>query len=192
MNQKIPVPITFNTYKHHFQFLLKQIKSWQKSEWKYVEPDLSKIGENLIDFYTGKLTVENICNECLYYFKQNKIDGNIAFSEWLHPVKYRKIKLSDSSEWVIKYGKDPENYIHIHPAKKSIHTIRVRAATLKTVLVLMVKTNTTHRNPKENLTEVNHIRTTYLHLSPVKSLKQNKGILQLWNTFLNCYQPHCH
>ena len=57
MIEKIPVPLTFNAHKHHFRFLLHQIEIWKNLEWKQVEPELLGIGENLIDFYTGELTI---------------------------------------------------------------------------------------------------------------------------------------
>ena len=33
----IPKPITFNPFKHHFQFILEQIKLWQNQEWKEID-----------------------------------------------------------------------------------------------------------------------------------------------------------
>lgn len=189
MIEKIPVPVTFNTYKHHFRFLLQRIGIWENVEWNQVEEELFGIGENLLDFYTGDLTVESICNECILFFKTSNITDKITFINWLHPLEYRKIVLSDSSEWIIKEGKDPERFIHIHPAKQSAHTIRVRAATLKTVLVLMITTGTISQQMNENLQTVNHIRTAYLQLSPIKSLQCGKGILNLWELFTSNYQP---
>ena len=190
MNKKIPHPITFNTHKHHFQFLLKQIKRWRKQEWKEVEEELISIGENLIDFYTGDLSAEDICNECSHFCKINDINRKITLLKWLYPQEYRKIKLSDTSEWVVKSGKDHNRYVHIHPAKYSPHTIRVRGTTLKTVLALMANSVKFSVSLSKNLQSVNNIRTAYLHLSPIKSLTRNKGIWQLWELFVKHYQPH--
>lgn len=183
MFEKIPVPVTFNAHKHHFRFLLNEIKTWKTLDWKQVEPKLLEIGENLLDFYTGELSVENICEDCIHYFNSRKINDKISFADWLNPNEYRKIVLNDSSEWVIKEGNDPGRFIHIHPAKQSPHTIRVRAATLKTVIALKTKNVTISNNINENLQKANNIRTTYLHLSPIKSLQRGKGILKLWELF---------
>jgi hypothetical protein len=188
MNEKIQVPITFNPHKHHFKFLLKQIETWKNQEWNQVEQELIGIGENLLDFYTGDLTLENICAECVQFFKTNNISDKISFANWLYPQEYRKIELSDSSVWVIKEGKATEQFIHIHPAKQSVHTIRVRAVTLKTVLTLMITTDAISQQMNENLQMVNKIRTARLHLSPIKSLQHNKGILQLWELFFSHYR----
>jgi hypothetical protein len=192
MNEKIPVPVTFNIHKHHFGFLLGEIEFWKNNDWNLTEPDFLEIGENLLDFYTGDLTVENICAECILFLKNKNINDRIAFSKWLYPLEYQKIKISDSSEWIIKEGKDSIRYLHIHPAKQSLHTIRVRASTLKTVLALMINSCNISVQMNINLQTVNTVRTEYLHLSPVKSLQHGKGILQLWELFVTHYRPHCH
>jgi hypothetical protein len=183
MNEKIQVPITFNAHKHHFRFLFQQTEIWKNLEWKAVEQELLAIGENLIDLYTGDLTVEDICTEISNFFNISNINDKISFTDWLQQMEYRKIELSDSSYWVVKEGKDNERFIHIHPAKHSPHSIRVRASTLKTVVALMVYNRDKLQRMSENLQTVNHIRTEYLKLSPIKSLQSGKGILHIWELF---------
>jgi len=39
----IPKPITFNPFKHHFQFILEQIKLWKNQEWKEIDKDFLKL-----------------------------------------------------------------------------------------------------------------------------------------------------
>lgn len=181
---KIPVPITFNAHKHHFRFLMWQIeKKWKKQEWHTVEKELLTLGENLLDFYLGELTVKNICDEVMCYFKAENINDIETFEIWLGTADYRKIKLSDHSQWIVKKGVNAKRYIHIHPAKYSDHTLRVRAITLKTVCVIKIKSVTLQENIKNNLEQVNHIRKEYLHLSPIKSLSYNKGIFKIWRIF---------
>ena len=183
MIEKIQVPITFNAHKHHFRFLLQRIEIWKTLEWQQVEQELTGIGENLIDLYTGDLTIENIGAECIHFFKNLNINNKTSLTAWLHPLEYRKIELSDFSQWVIKEGNDTVRFIHIHPAKQSPHTIRVRADTLKTVTTLMIKNVSISAHMNENLEKVNSIRVEYLHLSPIKSLQSGKGIQQLWELF---------
>jgi hypothetical protein len=183
MKTNIPVPVTFNPLKHHFRFLLAEVEVWKGMEWKQVETELSALGENLLDFYTGELTVENICSECLFFFKNANINSTSDFHEWLKPLEYRKITLSDTSIWIIREGLDPERYIHIHPAKQSPFSIRVRAATLKTVAVLRIQSCDIQNIINENLQTVNKTRKQLLNLSPVKSLHPEKGILRLWRLF---------
>lgn len=183
MYPKIPVPVTFNPHKHHFSFLLKQIELWKKTDWETVEKELLLIGGNLLDLYLGRLPVEQVCKECIEYFAEMEISGPAEFRKWLAPKEYRKIELSDNSLWVIKEGADKKRFIHIHPAKNSPYSIRVKATTLKTVLALLINDEKPTGDLQSNLKRVNQIRTGYLKLSPIKSLERGKGILRVWNCF---------
>ena len=183
MPGKIQAQVTFNANKHHFQFLVNKIELWKKQDWPQVEPEILLMGENLLDFYTGTLSVGKIENDCIRYFHEKGINEKTAFLKWLYPAEYRKIVLSDMSEWVIKTGNDTEKYIHIHPAKYSPNTTRVRATTLKTVVVLMIENAAVSTQMSENLAMVNQIRARKLKLSPIKSLQNGKGILKLWEMF---------
>lgn len=180
---KIPVPITFNTHKHHFLFLKEQINQWKNQDWYIAQKELLNLGENLLDFYFGELTVKEICEEVTCYFKHKNISDFEAFKLWLGDAEYRKIELSDHSRWIIKKGLNPKRYIHIHPAKTSDHTLRIRAVTLKTVAALQVQSITIQESMNKNLEQVNNIRKNYLHLSPIKSLSYNKGIFKIWRLF---------
>lgn len=177
------MPITFNAHKHHFRFLKWQIEEWKKQEWRTVEKELLILGENLVDFYLGELTVKNICDEVIRYFEKENINEFEACKIWLGATEYRKIELSDHSHWVIKEGINPQRFIHIHPAKYSDHTLRIRAITLKTVSALQVQFLTIQENMNKNLEQVNYIRKNYLHLSPIKSLSYKEGILKIWRMF---------
>lgn len=183
IHPKIPVPVTFNPHKHHFGFLREQIDLWQKQEWEAVEKELLLIGGNLLDLYLGELTVEQVCKACIEYFGEKEINGAVEFKKWLQPKDFRKIELSDQSLWVIKEGINNERFIHIHPAKNSPHSIRVRATTLKTVLALLINNEKLTGDMRSNLERVNQIRTGYLNLSPVKSLERGKGIMRVWHYF---------
>ena len=190
IHPKIPVPVTFNPHKHHFGFLKEQIDLWQKQEWETVEKELLLIGGNLLDLYLGELSVENVCEQCIRFFRENKLLSMEQFLDWLHPAEYRKIELADNSLWVIKKGDNTQRYIHIHPAKNSPHSIRVRATTLKTVLALNVKDEKLLKDFSSNLAAVNETRTRYLGLSPVKKLEREKGIARLWSIFNSTKQGH--
>ncbi|MFW6257682.1 MAG: hypothetical protein ACOC11_02745 [Prolixibacteraceae bacterium] len=181
MTSYIPEPITFNPVKHHYRFLLKQINKWRFQEWQEVEEELRTIGNNLLDLYLGNLSINTICNEMLLFFEAHKLSDRETFLKWIDHAGYKKIQLSDESQWVIKKGDNFSRYLHIHPGKNSLHTIRIRATTLKTVIAVKIQL------PEENglppLQEVNRIRAEFLNLSPVKKLQQEKGILKLWQIF---------
>ncbi len=180
---KIQFPITFNAYKHHFLFLKHQIGKWKETSWSEVKKEFLGIGENLLDFYIGKLTKEQIYEEIIPYLQTKNIDNRDDLIKWIGTNRYRETKLSDSSRWIIKPGIDTLKYIHIHPAKYSKHTLRIRATTLKTVLALQVQSATITKNMKDNLEQVNFVRQKYLHLSPIKSLNYDNGIFKIWRLF---------
>lgn len=184
MPVEIPLPIQFNPYKHHFGFLLSELKTWHPDKQTEWQAALLLIGNNLFDFYLGELSPEEIADLCIDYFINKNINDAESFNKWFGNREWKKISLPDESEWLIKKGNQPERFIHIHPAKFSKHTIRVRAATLKTVLVLCIHEIPISRNSTENLHKVNQLRSSVLNLSPIKSLDTPaSGILKLWQLF---------
>ena len=129
-NNNIPANIsnvTFNPYKHHLGFLKMKITLWKKNEWTETEKEIRCIGNNLIDLYYGKLTVDEIYNEVNKFAENNNLTSSGKLAEWLNLLEYKKTRLSDSSIWIIKKGQDSIRFLHIHPAKHSPFTIRVRA-----------------------------------------------------------------
>lgn len=179
----IPSPVTFNPYKHHLKFLQDQVKEWRKISWDKAEGDLRCIGNNLIDLYCGNLSVDIICRECIACARKQDIHTAEKLAAWIHPLKYRKITLSDTSVWVLKTGNEADRFLHVHPAKYSPHTIRIRAGTLKTVLAVKITTGIGASGL--TLQAVNRIRTEKLGLSPVKMLEKGKGIARMWSCFHN-------
>jgi len=177
-----PPPVTFNPHKHHLGFLKKQVKSWQNLPWPEVEKDLLLIGTNLIDLYSGKLSIEEIGRQCLNFAEKEGLASAEKLQNWLQPKEFRKIKLSDNSEWVIKQGVDSDRFLHIHPAKYSPFTARVRGTTLKTVVAMKVLTGKQTQNQLK-LQLVNEVRSKKLGLSPVKTLEKGKGISRIWSLF---------
>jgi hypothetical protein len=77
---------------------------------------------------------------------------------------------------------DYARFLHIHPAKYSPFTIRVRGTTLKTVVALKVLTGKNMQNQLK-LQLVNEVRSEKLGLSPVKVLEKGKGISRIWSLF---------
>lgn len=178
----IPLPVTFNPHKHHFGFLKQQIEAWKNLPWTEVEDDLLLIGINLIDLYCGKLPIEEICRQCLQFSEKEGLTSAEKLKNWLGQKEFRKIRLSDNSDWIIKQGLDSDRFLHIHPAKYSPFTVRVRGATLKTVVALYVITGNRNKNQLE-LQLVNQVRSEKLGLSPIKKLEKGKGISRIWSLF---------
>jgi len=186
MPLKIPFPITFNPHKHHYGFLVNEIEIWKKQKWEDVYNELLLIGNNLIDFYFGELDIEQICKECINHFHSININNREQFLQWLSGSHWKKIELSDQSKWMLRLGDIPERYIHIHPAKYSEHTIRVRATTLKTALTLCIQDIPLQKKSNASLKVVNSIRKKLLKLSPVKNLEEpDSKIIFLWKIFMD-------
>jgi hypothetical protein len=175
-------PITFNPHKHHLNFLKEQITLWQNMPWQEVEKGLLLIGNNLIDLYCGKLGVEEISRQCLCFAENEGLTTEEKLKNWLLPKEFKKIRLSDNSEWVIKQGVDSGRFLHIHPAKFSPFSVRVRGTTLKTVLALKIFSGSNNQKKLE-LYLVNQVRSQKLGLSPVKALERGKGISRIWPLF---------
>lgn len=178
----IKPPVTFNPFKHHLAFLKKEIVTWRTLPWDEVEQELLQMGSNLIDLYCGKLTVEEICIQCLEFAKSENINNSQQLAQWLYPKEFRKTVFADQSVWVVKQGLDNERFLHIHPAKYSPFTIRVRATTLKTVVALLIL-NKPEKLLELQLQTVNQVRKEKLGLSPVKSVEKGKGIDKIWSVF---------
>ncbi len=173
-------PLAFNPYKHHMGFLREKIIEWQGKNRDSVFPEIQLIGNNITDLYYGHLSVEDICNQFLKIIQLQKLHSAELLSHWLKDSGYRKTSLSDTSLWIIRQGENPFRYLHIHPAKYSPNTIRVKAPALKTVLALQVL-KAELKTPE--VKEINRIRIEKLNLSPIKTLVKEKGLAKLIHYF---------
>ena len=159
-----------------------KIALWKEKPWPEAEQELRLIGSNLIDLYYGILSVNEICIQMIEVAEQHGLTSSARLAEWLQPLEYRRIQLSDSSLWVIRQGQNEKRFLHIHPAKYSPFTIRVKAPTLKTVVAMQIFNINLN---KSDVSEVNRIRTQKLNLSPIKALAEGKGIARLMKNFTN-------
>jgi hypothetical protein len=182
MNPEDFSPVAFNPYKHHLGFLKQKITNWRTQPWDEAEREIIRIGSNLIDVYYGSLTVRQIFEEVLKFAGKEGLTDAIKMAQWLGHEEYRKTMLSDNSLWIVRQGLNPGYFLHIHPAKHSIYTLRIRASTLKTVVALKVfKLPEQKKIP--DLQVVNYVRQTMVGLSPIKRIEQDKGISRIWSLF---------
>lgn len=173
---KITYPILFNPYKHHLNFLREEIGRCLNSNDFNIYKMLHYIGSNCFDLYAGSLLIDEIYAEILNYHEIKNSSTKEDYINWLGKKGFRKITLSDGSKWLLKQGIQEEKYIHIHPAKYSSHSIRIRANTLKTAICLRLFYNQTDLS----LETINEIRDSKLGLPPVKSLNSGSRIIDLW------------
>lgn len=166
--------ILFNALKHHRGYIHAQIET--------ATPDtlpglLKKLGNSQMDIYYGYLSLEGLFEEVLTHIP---VADEAAYLAWLKEG-YREITLSDTSRWILLEGNVPGQYIHLHPARYSPASMRVKAPILKTAIACIVcHPGVAH----PDLQMVNHIRTTILGLSPVKDLAQCQHLWQVMNMLL--------
>jgi len=180
-NCKVSRPINFNCWKHHASFIKKQIEEVKsKDDIESFKLILRKIGESQMDLYFGLLSPAEISNKIIDYLKKEKIFPVNPYIGWLNEkgADYQLIKLTDESVWTLRLGEKAERYIHIHPGRYSPHTRRVKALTLKTVILTLCCERI--GGPESSGKElINKIREKYLDEPPLKSFSVESGLGKL-------------
>ncbi|SFW64347.1 hypothetical protein [Chitinophaga sancti] len=170
----IPANILFNALKHHKGYIRQQIATATPTTLPGL---LKKLGNSQMDIYYGYLTPERLFEEVL---AQIPAETASAYLAWLNG-EYKEIILSDNSKWILLEGNVPGQYIHLHPARYSPESMRVKAPILKTAIACIV----CHpRIVHPDLVMVNQIRKTILQLSPVKDLAQCQHLWQVMKMLL--------
>lgn len=178
-DSQIIEPFLFNPIKHHLgfikEFLGRSIDN-NTTDVLTLKKELRNIGRSVMDVYTGKLAIKNICEETGDYLKKRNIGSFDNFSFWAG-VKFdcfRIIRLSDDSQWTLKFHNNPLRYVHIFPARNSQFTFRVKSNTLKSALIYNIMIG------KDLVTgdDLNKVRPL-LGLSPVKDAIDTEAILEM-------------
>lgn len=177
--QKIAEPFLFNPMKHHVRHIQSFIDRCKKQgiDKGMLHETLLKMGKCMLDLYIGKIEIAGITNEIqAILMKLNAFDNDSYIGYISKSQKcFQLIRLSDGSIWTLLLGFEADKYIHIHPARGSIHTIRVSAIALKTALIL--KAYYPDINECSDLVNTtNEIRTQFLDESPIKDFGSTKGI----------------
>jgi hypothetical protein len=135
------------------------------------------IGESQTDLYTGNITPLQIADSITVQLKDLNVFEINRYKEWLSDSNsdYQTLTIEDGSCWTLRFGENEDRYIHIHPCRNTLHTIRVKASNLKTAVAVLVWTNP-HNNQSPNLSTVNKIRKEILSECPVKSLEISTGL----------------
>jgi hypothetical protein len=176
----IPLPLRFNPFKHHRNYILDIIKTTSSG---VIIGQMDPVCNNYTDIYTGSMSPVAICNAVITILKSNHVLLADDFTRWIASKNgYRKIKLEDQSEWIVRESAENERYIHIHPARTGPFTLRFKGSTLKTVCLLKITINGIQQ--RLSLEEVNRVRRG-IGLSPVKKLEKSTGILKCYKLFLD-------
>ena len=176
----VEVPVLFNCWKHHKEFIQVQINKTVIDGEKALQKlpvQLVKIGDSLLDLYTGVLNPRDISKLIQNELKKRNVFIQQSYEEWIanSGKDYQIINLIDSSFWTLRLGKEKDRYIHIHPGRYSPYTIRVRSLTLKTAIVIIVWAKI-HKVPPLDISIINHVRTKLLNASPVKVISAKDGL----------------
>jgi hypothetical protein len=176
-------PILLNCWKHHAGFIRSQIHSLSVQKEKAFEQlnkHLLQVGDSLMDLYLGSLTPQKIANYILEELKQKEISDSLSYQNWLYKEgnQYRITSLPDNSKWTLRYGKDENYYVHIHPARYSPKTIRVRSLSLKTAIAVLLSAEVYGSSPLE-VSVINKIRVNMLNASPINKISSGNGLGKL-------------
>jgi hypothetical protein len=157
--------ILFNALKHHRGSICRQLQTVTVASLPAM---LKMLGNSQMDIYYGSLDLPSLYKEVITLIPA---DDEASYLAWLNGG-YKEITLSDTSRWILLYGTEPGKYIHLHPARYSPHSLRVKATILKTAMAVIVS------GVVPDLNAVNDIRRS-LSLSPVKSLEQCEHLLEV-------------
>jgi hypothetical protein len=169
---QIPEPVLFNPLKHHLGFM-REFVFWAENSGPDYNPlikILKHIGTSVMDVYTGRLLVEEICEEVRIFLERNDLICMDQFAGWAgkETNDFRIIPLSDDSHWTLKFHNNGLRFVHIFPARLSRNTFRIKSNTLKSALIYYALVG------KDYITgaDLNRVRN-YLGLSPVKEAEDS-------------------
>lgn len=180
-NSGIPFPVIFNCWKHHAGFINGQIKLiGSENEIACLKSMLLKIGESQMDLYFGKLSPKEISELIINSLKSKKVFFLHKYQKWLldEGNDYRLVTLKDKSIWTLRFTENTERYIHIHPGRYSPFTVRVKATTVKTAILVLAVIKTGEPN-SINTEQINKIRQKYLNEPPIKSYSGSPGLKRI-------------
>ncbi len=162
--------ILYNPYKHHLSFVINAIQNSDSIE--ALLPFIKTMGSSKMDMYYGKIQVADLFNDLI---KQIPANDENDFKQWISSNNsFQTIKLTDQSTLVIRYAAGTQ-FIHLHPGRYSIDTVRVSANVIKTAVIAVAALN--HSQIMEINTEtINELRTSLLELSPIANLEKSDQI----------------
>lgn len=183
---QIPEPFIFNPLKHHLGFIKEFTNYMIESESNYDIDGLLKklkhIGTSVMDVYSGRSSIKDICKEIEYYLEINKILKKELFSLWAGEKKsdFRIISINDGSQWTLKYYSNKIRFVHLFPARTGIEgsrdflNFRVKSNTLKTAILYNIMIGKDYISNDD----INKVRPL-LGLSPIKNTLDTETISEM-------------
>jgi hypothetical protein len=129
--------------------------------------ELVAVGTRLMDLYHGPFSPREIADNVMADLSAAGRETATEFRAWVEAAGgFRVIGFpQDTSRWVLRFG-DGERFVHVHPARYSPLTIRVRAAVLTTAVMALAHAEL-HGGDPASRAVVNAVRREYLGLPPV-------------------------
>ncbi|GAB3826437.1 hypothetical protein GCM10028895_37440 [Pontibacter rugosus] len=135
---------------------------------------LRTIGSSQLDLYLGSLTPEQIAEETILYLQERQLLQPKAYLSYLGTSGYQLLPLSDGSNWTLRWGLAEGRYVHLHPGRYALHTLRVKANHLKTAIAASIACSKYSQPAHVGL--LNQVRAEWLELPPIKSYTSEKGL----------------
>ena len=176
--------IFYHALKHDLptlaHFLRVHARSGDFSEVALIDELHLDSARGVVDLYEGSLSVEEIKAELSSVLRAEGVDSPASYADWLAREGatqrfgvYLNRSLSDGSVWTLRRlyeGHDElAGFVHIHPARSSPHTFRVKANTFRTAAFVFFCQQRTPGLPL-TLARLNMLREK-IALSPVKTKK---------------------
>jgi len=166
-----PPPVLLNAHKHHAGFLGERVRRAVAAGPAGLGPlaaELVVVGAKLMDLYHGPFSPREIGEKVLADLKRARRDTPDAFRAWVEAEGgYRVVEFpEDTSRWVLRYGEEGGRFVHVHPARYSPFSVRVRANVLTTAVMALAHAGVHGGDPLDRKV-VNAVRRDYLGLAPV-------------------------
>ncbi|MCC9136863.1 hypothetical protein ACFSKU_09830 [Pontibacter silvestris] len=176
----LPKPVLFHPLKHHLQYIREFIEYSLAITEPEIKDALVTIGSSQLDMYLGQLMPMQISQEVMLHLQQHSLLQPEMYRQYLTDEEkaYFVITLSDATAWVLRWGLEAGRFVHLHPARYTPNTIRVKANSLKIAVATVVAAKRLP-NVGVNLELVNRVRREWLELPPVKALSEDSGIINL-------------
>ena len=164
-------PVLLNVHKHHVGFLRERIRqavAAGPAGLPSLADELVVVGTRLMDLYHGPFSPREIGDKVMAVLRAAGRDTQSAFRDWVESAGgYRTVDFpEDTSRWVFRLGEEDGRFVHVHPARHSPFTVRVRATVLTTAVLALAYAGIHGGDPLSRRV-VNCVRRDYLDLPPV-------------------------
>jgi hypothetical protein len=177
-----PDPVLLNTWKHDAGAIRAQIAlavGTGERGLDELSQKLAVIGADLMDLYLGALSPQEIGNQIIASLQGSNRLAQDPYTSFLNANGgYQATTISDGSRWILRQGECHGRYVHVHPARWSPQTLRVRANVLKTAILTLALAGVRGTDPVE-VAVINEARQGFLSFSPISALKDGQAIRRI-------------